>query len=135
MKHHTIHRSLPLIVLSALACIPAGTTLAATHQAAHPSKSKVKTVTYKGREVDMRWGPVQAVIKVKGKKITSVKVGVSPETFRSQIIDTQAAPLLQQEVLQAQNAGIDEVSGATMTSDAFISSLQSALKKAHLPTS
>jgi uncharacterized protein with FMN-binding domain len=37
---------------------------------------------------------------------------------------------LKQEVLKAQSSKIDEVSGATETSDAYIQSLQSAIKKA-----
>lgn len=82
----------------------------------------------------MRWGPVRATIKVKGKKIASVSIATSPENERSQFIDDQAVPDLRTETLQAQSAQIDEVSGATMTSDAYIESLQAAIKKAHLPT-
>jgi uncharacterized protein with FMN-binding domain len=44
---------------------------------------------------------------------------------------SQALPLLRQEFLAAQNARIQLVSGATLTSQAFIHSLQSALLKAH----
>ena len=39
---------------------------------------------------------------------------------------------LAQEVTQAQSAQIDVVSGATVTSDGYIQSLQSALDQAHL---
>ena len=39
-------------------------------------------------------------------------------------------PQLTQEVLSAQSARIDAVSGATYTSDGYIRSLQSALDKA-----
>lgn len=39
--------------------------------------------------------------------------------------------MLVQETLKAQSYNIDEVSGATDTSDAYMQSLQSALKKAH----
>ena len=125
-----MHRkTLALIMTAAATTVPAGTTMAAT---THATKKPVKPKTYKGPVVDMRWGPVQATIVVKGKKITDVKISTGPENVRSQIIDEQATPLLRQEVLQAQNAEIDEISGATMTSDAFIESLQAALVKAHL---
>jgi uncharacterized protein with FMN-binding domain len=53
---------------------------------------------------------------------------------RSVFINEQALPLLRQEVLRAQSARIDEVSGATLTSDAYDASLQAAIaaaKKAH----
>ena len=51
---------------------------------------------------------------------------------RSQYISEQAAPYLHDEVLQAQSAHIDVVSGATYTSESYMQSLQSALDKAHL---
>jgi uncharacterized protein with FMN-binding domain len=88
------------------------------------------THTYKGPVVDMRWGPVQAAIKVKNHKISSVGIAVAPDTDRSQFIDDQATPLLKEEVLRAQSAKIELISGATMTSEAFVESLKKAIKKA-----
>ena len=46
---------------------------------------------------------------------------------RSQFIDQQAIPLLEQQALAAQNASIQGVSGASYTSAGFDRSLQSAL--------
>ncbi len=46
---------------------------------------------------------------------------------RSQSIDQQAIPILEQQALQAQNANIQGVSGASYTSAGFAQSLQSAL--------
>jgi uncharacterized protein with FMN-binding domain len=40
--------------------------------------------------------------------------------------------VLNQEVLQQQSASIDTVSGATVTSDGYLQSLQSAIDQAHL---
>ena len=122
MKDKTINRAIPALFVTAAAAVPAGSAFAAT---AHATSQK-----FKGPVEDMRWGPVQATITVKNKKITKVSISVSPETSRSQFIDDQAVPLLKSETLQAQSATIDEVSGATDTSDAFIQSLESAVKKA-----
>jgi uncharacterized protein with FMN-binding domain len=47
-------------------------------------------------------------------------------------ISNEAAPLLRDEVLQAQSANVQTIRGATITSDGYISSLQSALDAAHL---
>lgn len=117
------------IFLAAAASLPAAShAFAAAHATAHATKAKTKK--YKGPLVDMRWGPVQAIITVKKKKITDVVINVSPETRRSQFIDDQAVPFLRQETLDAQSASIDEVSGATDTSDAYMQSLQSAIKSA-----
>jgi uncharacterized protein with FMN-binding domain len=87
---------------------------------------------FSGPTVNMRWGPVQVTITVENKKITESKGSVSPDTARSQFLDDHALPLLRTEVLRAQSANIDTVSGATMTSDAYIRSLQGALAKAGL---
>ena len=68
-------------------------------------------------------------VTVSGSKIVNVRVasiddGGNP---RSQSIDQQAIPILEQEVMQAQNANIQGVSGASYTSAGFTQSLQSAL--------
>jgi uncharacterized protein with FMN-binding domain len=65
---------------------------------------------------------------VSGTKITkvgtaSIDDGGSP---RSQSIDEQSIPMLEQEALQAQNADIQGVSGASYTGDRFRQSLQGA---------
>ena len=46
------------------------------------------------------------------------------------MINAQAMPWLTQEAIQAQNANINIISGATLTSEAFANSLQSALSSA-----
>lgn len=69
-------------------------------------------------------------ITVKSKKIISVGVVNSPESVRGQLIQGQAVPILKQETLTAQSSNVNLVSGATQTSDSFIQSLQSAIKKA-----
>ncbi len=51
---------------------------------------------------------------------------------RDQEINSYAVPVLNGEVVQAQSAGIDMVSGATYTSDGYIQSLQSAIDQANL---
>ena len=66
-------------------------------------------------------------------KITDVQVPVYPqENGRDQQINAYALPALRQETLDAQSATIDAVSGATVTSDGYRQSLQSALDAAHL---
>jgi uncharacterized protein with FMN-binding domain len=89
--------------------------------------------TYTGSVAQTRWGPVQVAITVSGGKITNVGVPIYPsENGRDQEINAQALPILTQETLQAQSANIDAVSGATVTSNGYLESLQSALDAAHL---
>ena len=98
-------------------------------------KKKVAVVvprTIQGPAVDMRWGPVQVTIIVKGKVLTDVQATAPTERSRSAFINNQAIPILRQEALQAKTANIDLLSGATMTSEAFAQSLQAALTQAGL---
>ncbi len=89
--------------------------------------------TYTGQSVDTRWGPVQVQITVKNGKITAAQAVVYPqENPRDQEINAFAVPQLNAEVVQAQSGSIDAVSGATVTSDGYIQSLQSAIDQAHL---
>jgi uncharacterized protein with FMN-binding domain len=46
------------------------------------------------------------------------------------MINTQVMPWLTQEAIQAQSANINIISGATLTSEAFANSMQSALNSA-----
>lgn len=91
--------------------------------------STAKTVT--GSVAQTRWGPVQVQLTVLGGKITKVTVLQQPNgNHKDQEINDQALPVLIQDTLSAQSAKIDMVSGATVTSDGYIESLQSALDKA-----
>ena len=47
-------------------------------------------------------------------------------------INSHALPRLSEQVLQAQSADIDGVSGATVTSDSYRQSLRSALSLVHI---
>ncbi|MFG2379213.1 FMN-binding protein [Streptomyces sp. NPDC048504] len=90
-----------------------------------------KTVT--GETAQTRWGPVQVKITLKNGRITDVTAVQSPsDNPRDQEINSYALPELRREVLAAQSASIDTVSGATYTSDGYRQSLQSALDSAGL---
>mgnify|MGYP001260392534 FL=1 len=80
-----------------------------------------------------RFGNVQVQITVAGGKITAANVLQIPWRDRhDQQINSYAVPILNDEVVAAQSANIDMVSGATVTSVAYIQSLQSALDQANL---
>ena len=66
-----------------------------------------------------------------GSHITNVSIASLNDggNFRSQSIDQQSIPILEQQAVRAQGANIQGVSGATYTSAGFDQSLQSALKK------
>jgi uncharacterized protein with FMN-binding domain len=136
--------------VSALALtLPAASAVAATRStaaAATPKKKVVtvkKTVTGPQAQAD-RWGSVEVTLVVRkttttigakktvARKIVAVNVPIYPNhTDRSVFINQQALPMLVQEALSAQfTGGINMISGASNSSDAFIQSLQSALATA-----
>jgi uncharacterized protein with FMN-binding domain len=82
-----------------------------------------------GSGVSYSYGVVSVKVTVSGTKILNVGIasiddGGNP---RSESIDQQAIPILEQEAMQAQSANIQGVSGASYTSAGFTQSLQSAL--------
>ena len=98
-----------------------------------PSTGSAGKKTVTGSVAQTRWGPVQVQLKVSGGKITDVSVIQYPNgNGKDQEINSQALPILTQETVEAQSADIDMVSGATVTSDGYLQSLQSALDQAGL---
>ncbi|MCW2510101.1 MAG: hypothetical protein JWP68_3249 [Modestobacter sp.] len=101
--------------------VPAGTTASAVGT----------TVT--GPSASTRWGPVQVQLTVAGGVITDVTVVESPSgNGKDRQINARALPVLVRETLAAQSTGIDMVSGATVTSEGYLESLQGALDQAGL---
>jgi uncharacterized protein with FMN-binding domain len=95
------------------------------------TSSSARTVT--GPSVDTRWGPVQVAITVDGSTITDVTVPVYPTgNGRDRQINSYALPMLIQDTLDAQSADIDMITGATVTSEGYVQSLQGALDEAGL---
>jgi uncharacterized protein with FMN-binding domain len=95
------------------------------------SQGLYKDGTYKGPEVDAYYGLVQVQATVQGGKLSGVQFLEYPSDRRTSVeINNIAIPYLQQEAMQAQSSSVDIISGATLTSEAFIMSLQNALNSA-----
>jgi uncharacterized protein with FMN-binding domain len=87
--------------------------------------------TFVGRGYDAYWGIVQVQAKVQNGQIVSVDALKSPNHNRtSKSINRQALPMLLQQVVSRQTAKVHIVSGATLTSRAYIASLRDALNQA-----
>jgi uncharacterized protein with FMN-binding domain len=93
-------------------------------------KSGSGTRTVDGPAVNYSYGVLSVSVTVSGHKI--VKVGIASlndgGNFRSESIDQQSIPILEQEAIQAQSSNIQSVSGASYTSAGFETSLQAALR-------
>jgi uncharacterized protein with FMN-binding domain len=100
-------------------------------QRAASAGGAARTVT--GDEAQTMYGPVQVKITVAGGKVTAANAIEYPlNDPRDQQINSYAIPALNSEAVAASSAHIDTVSGATYTSQGYITSLQSALDKAGL---
>jgi uncharacterized protein with FMN-binding domain len=87
--------------------------------------------TYVGPVVDAYYGPIQIQAVIQNGRLASVQVLQYPADRRTSIsINRQALPMLRDEVVSAQSARVDIISGATLTSEAFLRSLEGALKQA-----
>lgn len=90
-----------------------------------------KDGTYTGGSANAYYGNVQVEAIIQGGKITNVKFLNYPQSHPVSVyINSQAMPYLTQEAVQAQNANVNIISGATFTSEAFVQSLASALTQA-----
>ena len=102
-----------------------------------PATSTVPTsTTTSGTSVDgpvarNEWGPVQVRLVLEDTRITDViALRLPGDNSHSAALSREAAPQLREEALRAQSAAIDLVSGATLTSQSYIESLQGALDRA-----
>ncbi|MET1063877.1 MAG: FMN-binding protein [Arthrobacter sp.] len=89
--------------------------------------------TFAGSTVQTRFGAVQVQITVKAGAIADVTaLQLTDDDRKSVQISNRAAPLLRAAVIKAQSAQVQTISGATVTSDAYLSSLQAAIDAANL---
>lgn len=86
--------------------------------------------TWTGSVVSTPYGNVQVKVVISGGKITDVVALQYPNGHESDQINAAAIPTLRSEVLKAQSAKVNTVSGATWTTQGYTQSLQSALDQA-----
>lgn len=82
-----------------------------------------------GPSVSTRWGPVQVEAVISGTgQICDVAAIRSPDSHRRSVrINEEALPILHDRVMKAQSAKIRSVSGATVTTEGYVRSLQAIL--------
>jgi uncharacterized protein with FMN-binding domain len=102
------------------------------HQASPRATPAAAATTSQGALERYGYGELAARVSISGGRITGIAVPVlrTAEQY-SQQLAVQVIPTLRSEVLAAQSARINAVSGATYTSQAYALSVQAALDKAH----
>ena len=122
---------------SSASASPSGSASASTSSptasSASPSSASSAAKTVTGDVVQTVYGPVEVQITVKNGKITAAQAVEYPsQAPRDAQINSYAIPALNSEAVSAGSAHIDTISGATYTSNGYVTSLQSALDKAGL---
>lgn len=95
------------------------------------ARGQYRDGTYTGRPVDAFFGLVQVQATVKNGQLADVRFLQYPNDRRTSVrINNVAIPRLQSEAIKVQSANVNIITGATLTSEGFIESLQSALSTA-----
>jgi uncharacterized protein with FMN-binding domain len=104
---------------------------AAAAAASATAASTAQSGTFTGSVSATRFGNVQVSVTIADGAITDVTpLQLTDRGGRSVAISNQAAPILRSEVISAQSVNVQNVSGATYTTDGYLQSLQSALDAA-----
>ncbi len=84
-----------------------------------------------GAPFDAYYGLVQVQANIQGGRLISIDVLQFPNhRGTSRAINRRALPVLESEVINAQNIRVNIISGATLTSGAYLRSLRDALSQA-----
>jgi uncharacterized protein with FMN-binding domain len=104
----------------------------ATQSSAPTTPTNLPSGNFAGDKVSTKWGPVQVEITVKNGVITAANALAFPDGDRRSLsISQQAIPyLIEQTLGVVKSNDVMGVSGASVTSGGWRTSLQSAIKKA-----
>ncbi|MFE2319809.1 FMN-binding protein [Streptomyces sp. NPDC059441] len=102
---------------------PSSSSTSSSSSSSPSSPSAAASQVVQGSTVNTSKGAVQVEVTFEGDRISSVRMLQQPNHPQT----TAAVPKLIQETLQAQSADIDSVSGATITSEGYVTSLQAAI--------
>lgn len=103
----------------------------ASRPAAQTAAWHYRDGVYTGPSVSAYYGYVRIQVQVRGGRVVGVRVLDYPsDRSTSRYINSRALPWLEREVIRAQSASIHAVSGATLSSHAFIRSAAAALRQA-----
>ncbi|SDM81689.1 FMN-binding domain-containing protein [Cryobacterium flavum] len=116
---------------AAVATAAADAAAAANAVAATAATASSQSGSFTGSVVATQFGNMQVSVTIANGAITEVTpLQLTNRGGRSVAISNQAAPILRSEVLAAQSASVQNVSGATYTTQGYLRSLQSALDMA-----
>ena len=108
-------------------------TVPTSSQPSAPSPPPGASVRAVGTSEQFGYGVLSVQATARGHRLVDVTVtNLQTAESYSQSLAQQVIPVLRSEVLAAQSAKVNAISGATYTSEAYLYSLQSALDQLHL---
>lgn len=95
--------------------------------------AKFRDGEYRGPQSDAFYGYVEVLAVIREGALAQVRIVHSPKSSgASLMINERAMPKLRKKAIVAQDAGVDFITGATLSSKAFNESLAAALRTARL---
>lgn len=95
------------------------------------TQSVFQNGSFIGQSANAYWGNVQVEAIIQANHLSGLNILQYPNSHSASVyINQQVLPILKKEAIQKQSSKVQIISGATFTSEAFIQSLASALKKA-----
>jgi len=95
-----------------------------------PARGGLRDGTFTGATATYAYGSIRVTITVTDGRVSDVSATYPTDNPTTRSVNERAIPKLRQEALTAQSANISTVSGASLTSEAYQASLQSALDRA-----
>jgi uncharacterized protein with FMN-binding domain len=121
----------PTVPVATATTIAPTTTAVPTAPTPALAQGQYRDGTYDGGPADANWGAVEVQAVIASGRLQDLHILQYPDHHgRSIAINQRALPILMQEAIQAQQAQVDVLTGATDTSEAFIQSLGAALQQA-----
>lgn len=107
--------------------------LVSLSQPAAIASTQYRDGNYMGSSSNAYYGAIKVAVAVQNGRIADVTFLEYPKNAQNSVrLNEDAIPKLKSETLIAQNAQVDGVTGASLTSAAYIESLSSALAQAAL---
>lgn len=129
----TVPESTTTTTMSARAMALAAATSTTTTTTIPPLETSTGATPFEGARVDTRFGPLQVDIIVADGVIEDVvAVSLPGATRTSRVITRVVFPLYRDWTIDQQSADIDFTSGATVTWEAYVESLEVAIDNAGL---
>jgi uncharacterized protein with FMN-binding domain len=103
----------------------------ATADRADAAVGTAAATSYTGAASTNRWGTVQVRLTVSGGKITNITTLQLPSSKPKSVrLSNNAVSIIKPQVISAQSTNVNTVSGATLTSRSYLTSIQSAIDTA-----